>query len=134
MLAEKLEPARLTVEDDGDVNDDGGESVYHGQFSHLALGYAAVLSRRKLGGCALLILRQPTSDAGGRPATIIVKHLAQSPPTAAHCHCYSQSSTACCTEACGWSAEGDRLAGSETALQVGLDDVLPVCRSIDLDS
>lgn len=66
--------------DDVDVSDDAGESVQHGQCSHLVLGHAAVLSRRKLGGCALFILRQPTSDAGGHSATIIVNHLAKSPP------------------------------------------------------
>lgn len=67
---------------------DASESVGHGQCSQLALGLCAVLSRRKLGGCALLILRQPTSDAGGHTAIIIVNHLDQSPPpTAHHPHC-----------------------------------------------
>lgn len=101
--------------DDVDVNDGAGESVHHERCSHLALGHAAVLSRRKLGGCALLILRQPTSDAGERRATIIVNHLAQSPPPAAT----ATVNNACCAEACGWGAEGNRHPGSETALQLG---------------
>lgn len=112
---------------------DASESVEHGQCSQLALGLCAVLSRRKLGGCALLILRQPTSDAGRRTAIIIVNHLAQSPPPTTHtAHCplptaaATVSTSACCTEARGWSAEGNRHAGSETALQLGLD-VLPAC-------
>lgn len=50
------------------------ESVGHGRSSHLALGPATVLSRRKLGGCALLILRQPTGDAGCSSATTSDNH------------------------------------------------------------
>lgn len=103
------------VKDDVDVNDGAGESVHHERCSHLALGHAAVLSRRKLGGCALLILRQPTSDAVEQRATIIVNHLAQSPPPAAT----ATVNNACCAEARGWGAEGNRHPGSETGLQLG---------------
>lgn len=108
--------SQVSDEDDGHVNDDAGESVEHGQCSHLALGHDAVLSRRKLGGCALLILRQPTRDAGGRAAMNIVKHPAQSPlPTIHHSPAHSPwpvllSLTACsCTR--GLCGEGGGQQG-----------------------
>lgn len=98
------------------------ESVGHGRSSHLALGLVAVLSRRKLGGCALLMLRHATADKRrSRTASDNHREQVQLP----HCHCHGHGHLPIHTEARESMVEGRGMrggaagAGSETGLSWG---------------